>query len=597
VPILLKLLKTQKDIIDIIEGFEEDEPLLVEMDDGRQLALPPDRTRTLLKVISSLFTFHGTLSDEEMLRLQVRDAALLAEIESAAESLNLRWFGGERLRQIGNRLKTITTINHIPVPKSFQGELRSYQQDGLNWLQFLREFGLAGILADDMGLGKTVQVLSHIAVEKEAGRLTKPFLVIAPTSLMVNWRIEAERFLPDLKVLTLHGDARKAHFKDIAQYDLVLTTYPLLPRDKAALVACDFHSIILDEAQTIKNARAKITQIVNQLKATHRLCMTGTPLENHLGELWSLFNFILPGYLGKEDQFRSLFRYPIERDGNMVQAETLAKRVKPFMLRRTKQEVVTELPPKTEIVRMIELEGGQRDLYEVIRISMHDRVRQEIALKGVEKSHIIVLDALLKLRQVCCDPSLLKTVETAKKVKESAKLDELMDFLPSMLEEGRKVLLFSQFTSMLEIIEQQLTSKGIEYVKITGDTKDRETPVRRFQGGEVSLFLISLKAGGTGLNLTAADTVIHYDPWWNPAVEDQATDRAYRIGQDKPVFVYKLITSGTVEEKILDMQSTKRQRANILFDSNRSSSAFSVDDIQALFEPLSTETKKEKSAA
>jgi SNF2 family DNA or RNA helicase len=434
-----------------------------------------------------------------------------------------------------------------------------------------------------MGLGKTVQLLAHIATEK-AAKKQHPFLVIAPTSLMSNWKSEAKRFVPDLKVLTLHGSARKVHFKDIKEYDLVLTTYPLLLRDKDILIAHEYHTIILDEAQTIKNAKAKITQIVNQLKASHRLCMTGTPIENHLGELWSLFHFLLPGYLGTYKQFNSLFRTPIEKARDVKRSEALSRRIKPFVLRRTKQEVVTELPPKTEIVRMVELEGEQRDLYETIRSSMHEKIQEAIAAKGVEKSHIIILDALLKLRQACCDPALLKI---ATPINQSAKRNELMTMLTTMTGEGRKILLFSQFTSMLALIEKQLDKDNIPYVILTGQTKDRETPVRRFQEGEVLLFLISLKAGGMGLNLTAADTVIHYDPWWNPAVENQATDRAYRIGQDKPVFVYKLITSGTVEEKIIEMQAKKRQLMDNLFDpAAKASVRLTAKDIQSLFEPL-----------
>ena len=439
-----------------------------------------------------------------------------------------------------------------------------------------------------MGLGKTVQALAHIATEKAAGRLTEPFLVIAPTSLMANWRMEAERFAPNLRVLTLHGPERKAHFGEIMAYDLVLTTYPLLPRDKEPLLAGRYHTVLLDEAQTIKNARARITQIVSQLTARHRLCMTGTPLENHLGELWSLFNFLLPGYLGDEKKFRMLFRLPIEKGGDPLRSQALARRVKPFLLRRTKQEVVKELPPKTEMLRMVEIDGAQRDLYETIRVSMHEKVRKEIAARGFEKSQIIVLDALLKLRQVCCDPRLLK-LEAAKQAARSAKLDELMDLLPPMIEEGRRVLLFSQFTSMLALIEERLKGHLIPFVLLTGETRDRETPIRAFQDGKVPLFLISLKAGGTGLNLTAADTVIHYDPWWNPAVENQATDRAYRIGQDKPVFVYKLVMQGTVEEKILEMQAKKRELAACLFDPEaKSTGKLSLSDIQALFEPLAS---------
>ena len=579
VPILLDLLKKNED-------FSSKESLIIPMKDGRKLSIPSNRAQILLNTIEHIFSFQNLINKDNKLNLQKLDAALLAEIEAAAESLNMRWFGGDKIRDLGKRLKEFTEISSSNIAKSFQGELRHYQQEGLNWLQFLREYELAGILADDMGLGKTVQVLAHIAKEKEEGRLNHPFLVIAPTSLMVNWRMEAERFVPDLKILTLHGLNRKIHFNEIDKYDLVLTTYPLLARDKDNLLKYQYHTIILDEAQTIKNSRAKVTQIANQLKSQHRLCLTGTPLENHLGELWSLFNFLLPGHLGTWQQFGSLFRNPIEKNGDNVKRQILSRRIKPFILRRTKQQVVTELPPKTEMIRKIELEGAQRDLYETIRASMHKKIREEIATRGMDKSHIIILDALLKLRQACCDPALLK-IDAAKNVTESAKFNELMDMIPSMIEEGRKILLFSQFTSMLALIEKQLDDLQIPYVKLTGQTKDRETPIRNFQEGKVPLFLISLKAGGTGLNLTAADTVIHYDPWWNPAAENQATDRAYRIGQDKPVFVYKLITIGTVEEKILEMQEKKRKLMDALFDPTaQSSTKLTSEDIQALFEPL-----------
>jgi superfamily II DNA or RNA helicase len=586
VPLLLALLKDEKDIFAKIASLPENEPLLIPLPDGRRLALPAERVHNVLTTLHNIFNAHHT-NKEGQLAFNAREAALLAEMQAAMASLSLRWFGGRKLRDLGEKLRNFTHIAHAALPPSFTGELRHYQQMGLNWLQFLREHELAGILADDMGLGKTVQVLAHIATEKEAGRLEKPALVIAPTSLMGNWRNEAVRFAPSLSVLVLHGAERKAQFEAIGQHDLVLTTYPLLPRDKEELLQHNYHIIILDEAQTIKNARAQITHIVSQLKAQHRLCMTGTPLENHLGELWSLFNFLLPGYLGDAKQFTSIFRNPIEKERDRDRAQALSRKVKPFILRRTKQEVATELPPKTEIIRTIELMGAQRDLYEIIRTSMHEKIRAEIAAKGLAKSQIIVLDALLKLRQVCCDPTLLTSIEAAKKVKESAKRTALMEMIIPMVEEGRKILLFSQFTSMLKIITQELDTHNIPFVTITGKTKDRETPVRRFQEGEIPLFLISLKAGGTGLNLTAADTVIHYDPWWNPAAEAQATDRAYRIGQDKPVFVYKLITTGTVEEKILHMQEHKRALMDSLFDpAGKSSHALTADDIGALFEPL-----------
>lgn len=587
VPILLDLLKKEKDIFTIIDKLPSKSPLLVSMEDGRRLALPSERAKILLGTLQHLFSFQDNVDEAGKLKMRELEAGLLAEIEASAKALNMRWYGGDKIRSLGKKLKDFQSIKATNLLASFNGQLRSYQQEGLNWLQFLREYNLAGILADDMGLGKTVQILAHIATEKAEQRLDIPVLVIAATSLMVNWKMETLRFVPSLKVLVLHGSNRRTRFQEIKEYDLILTTYPLLLRDKDELLAFEYHTLILDEAQNIKNANAKITQIVNQIKAKHRICMTGTPLENHLGELWSLFNFLVPGYLGSQKQFGNLFRIPIEKNGDVKRSTTLMRRIKPFILRRTKQQVVTELPPKTEIVRMVELEGAQRDLYETIRSAMYTRVKEALSNKGMDKSHIIVLDALLKLRQVCCDPSLLK-MEAAKSINESAKLRELINMITSMIEEGRKILLFSQFTSMLALIENELKKLSIPYVKLIGSTTDRETPIRSFQEGKVSLFLISLKAGGIGLNLTAADTVIHYDPWWNPAVENQATDRAYRIGQDKPVFVYKLITAGTVEEKIIEMQVKKRKLMDSLFDPMaKASTKLSASDIQTLFEPLS----------
>jgi SNF2 family DNA or RNA helicase len=328
------------------------------------------------------------------------------------------------------------------------------------------------------------------------------------------------------------------------------------------------------------------TRLVNQLDGRHRLCLSGTPLENHLGELWSLFTFLSPGFLGDKRDFSSRWRAPIEKRGDNERRRLLARRVRPFLLRRTKAEVAADLPPKTEIVEPIEMETRQRDLYESVRLLMHGKVRQAIATKGLGRSHIIVLDALLKLRQICCDPRLvkLKAAEAAKA--RSAKLDRLMEMLPEMIEEGRRILLFSQFTSMLALIEAELDAARIPYVLLTGDTRDRDTPIRRFQAGEAPLFLISLKAGGVGLNLTAADTVIHFDPWWNPAVEDQATDRAHRIGQDKPVFVYKLTMLGSIEEKMDALKARKRELAAGLFDPDAGSAVDLTEaDIDNLLGP------------
>jgi SNF2 family DNA or RNA helicase len=403
---------------------------------------------------------------------------------------------------------------------------------------------------------------------------------------MANWRREAARFAPGLSVLTLHGAGRKTEFNRMGEHDLVLTTYPLLSRDKDALLSQEWHIVLLDEAQAIKNPKAQATLAALQLRARHRVCLTGTPMENNLEELWSLFHFLSPGLLGDQRQFKRVFRTPIEKQGDEDRRRLLGRRVRPFLLRRTKAEVAAELPEKTEIVETVDLDDPQRDLYESIRVAMDAKVRAEIASKGLARSHIMILEALLKLRQACCDPRLLK-VEGASKVKSSAKLERLMDMLPELVAEGRRVLLFSQFTSMLSLIEESLRRTGIDYVKLTGQTRDRKTPVDRFQSGEVPVFLISLKAGGTGLNLTAADTVILYDPWWNPAVERQAMDRAHRIGQDKAVFVFKLVTAGTVEEAILTLQARKQALADGLFDPEAETGAMlTSEDIDLLFQPI-----------
>ena len=443
-----------------------------------------------------------------------------------------------------------------------------------------------GILADDMGLGKTVQTLAHLLVEKESGRMTKPSLVIAPTSLMPNWKSEAARLAPSLKVLVLHGNERKLHFSKLNAFDLILTTYPLLMRDRDFIIAQEFHLLILDEAQNVKNAKTQAYQVVQQIISKHRVCLSGTPMENHLGELWALFHLLLPGFLGDQKTFQAVYRKPIETLGNLSRREALVKRINPFLLRRTKQQVALELPAKTEIIQKIEFKEKQRDLYEAIRLRAQQQVMIQIQDKGLARSQITVLDALLKLRQVCCDPRLVKT-EGAAGVKESAKLECLTDMLTQMLEENRKVLIFSQFTSMLAIIAQMLTENKIAYTILTGETRDRETPVQEFQKGNVPVMLISLKAGGVGLNLTAADTVIHYDPWWNPSVENQATDRAHRIGQQKAVFVYKLVVAGSLEEKILALQERKKGLVASLIDSKADTGApLTMEDLENIFQPL-----------
>ena len=587
-PVLLPLLRAlpeDGDLGPLEELAEAGGTLFAPIDGKRALPLPAARIKPLLVALYELYRVGG-IDEDGTIKLTAARAAELLEMAAAAAA-GLRWFGGERLLELGRRLRDFSGIAAAPVPVGLKGTLRQYQQEGVNWLQFLRDFGFAGILADDMGLGKTIQALTHLLIEQEAGRLDRPALVIAPTSLMTNWRMEAARFAPSLRVLTLHGPGRKAEFERIVEHDLVLTTYPLLYRDKEVLLANEWHMLICDEAQVIKNPKAQAALVAQQLRARHRICLTGTPMENNLGELWSLFHFLMPGLLGDQKQFQRLFRTPIEKLGDTRRQQDLARRVRPFLLRRTKSQVAAELPEKTEIIEHIELEDAQRDLYESIRLAMDAKVRAEIKTKGMARSHIIILEALLKLRQVCCDPRLVK-LSAAQKVKRSAKLERLMEMLPELIEDGRRVLLFSQFTTMLGLIEGELDKAKIAYVKLTGQTRDRQAPVEVFQAGKVPVFLISLKAGGTGLNLTAADTVIHYDPWWNPAVERQATDRAHRIGQDKSVFVYKLVTAGTVETAILGLQARKQALADGLYDPETSKGAkLTEDDLAVLFAPLS----------
>jgi superfamily II DNA or RNA helicase len=517
-----------------------------------------------------------------MLRLSRLD---LARVVTLADRGNLTWVGSPDLRRFAQRLADFEHVEAATVPHGLQAQLRPYQRAGLNWLQFLREYGLGGLLADDMGLGKTLQTLAHICLEKEQGRLAAPALVIAPTSLVHNWIAEAARFVPDLRALKLHGTDRWRDFDRIGECDLVVTSFALLARDIEQLGTREFHLLIVDEAQNIKNPRTQAASAIRLLKATHRLALTGTPLENHLGELWAQFDWLAPGLLGDQAGFSRLYRVPIEKRGDEARRKHLTARIRPFVLRRRKDEVAPELPPRTEIERFVALEGGQRDLYEAVRASMHDRVRLALAEQGLDRSQVVVLDALLKLRQVCCDPRLV-SLASARKVSESAKLELLMQMLDGLLVEGRRVLLFSQFTSMLALIEEALRERGQRYALLTGDTRDRAQAVEQFQGGEVPLFLLSLKAGGTGLNLTAADTVIHYDPWWNPAVEAQATDRAHRIGQDKPVFVYRLLCAGTIEERMRSLQARKARLAQALLgDEAGLARALGAEDIEALLAP------------
>ena len=487
----------------------------------------------------------------------------------------------------------------MSAPAGLAITLRPYQLQGLAWLQYLRTHHLGGILADDMGLGKTAQALAHIQLEKEAGRLDLPTLVVMPSSLLFNWQAEAARMTPDLRVLCLQGPDRAMDFDRLGDHDLILTSYPLLLRDGAILARQRFHLLILDEAQTVKNATARSATAVRRLDARHRLCLTGTPLENHLGELWAQFDFLMPGFLGDARSFRRRWRRPIEVNGETQRATLLALRVRPFILRRKKDQVATELPPLVRIDQRLPLAGAQRALYESVRVACDDKIRSVLLRKGLTGGRIDILDALLKLRQVCCDPSLLKNVALAPETGR-AKLDHLRTLLPALVEQGRRLLVFSQFTSMLDLIAQELTVLGMPWLMLTGATpvSHRAGVVARFQNRDAPIMLISLKAGGVGLNLTAADTVIHVDPWWNPAVEEQATARAHRIGQDATVFVYRLLIEGSIEERILALQARKAALAEGVLGSDGNPDGsdgdgdgprfakFSVHDLQGLLAPL-----------
>ncbi|HLV68098.1 MAG TPA: DEAD/DEAH box helicase [Polyangiaceae bacterium] len=550
--------------------------------DGRYLPVPPERLGSLLRVVLELY--RGERLARGALPLPSSRAGVVSELDAvfATTGARLSWRGDlagyERGRSLAARPKAPEAATGL------RAELRPYQAEGLAWLQHLRAHDAGGILADDMGLGKTLQTIAALTVEKESGRADRPSLVVVPKSLLGNWQRELARFAPGLRVCPIVGPRRSERLAELPSADVGLITYPVLLREHERLRAQEYHYLILDEAQAIKNPRSLAHGAVKALSARHRLCLTGTPVENHLGELWALFDFLMPGFLGELPQFRARYMSGAA-DLGAERLDGLRRTVSPFILRRMKEHVARELPPKTEIVRPVELDGDQRDLYESIRVAAHSEVRRVIRKKGMASSAIAILDALMKLRQVCCDPRLVTTA-SAREVARSAKYESFLELVRLQLAQGRRVLVFSQFTRLLALLAQGLEEHGIRYVELTGATTDRQRAVDRFQSGEVDLFLISLKAGGTGLNLTRADTVIHYDPWWNSAAQAQATDRAYRIGQTCPVFVYKLIVAGSVEERMLRLQQKKAQLASTLLGTQSASPVLDEAELDDLFAPL-----------
>jgi SNF2 family DNA or RNA helicase len=502
----------------------------------------------------------------------------------------------EGFREFLHRIHNFRELEGMAVHPDFKGELREYQKEGLNWLSFLREYGLAGILADDMGLGKTIQALALLlSHHKEHKRL--PSLVVAPTSVVYNWLSEAERFTPTLKTALFLGRDRGELLNTLQKEgskkpDVVFTTYGIIRRDYETLRNIQFEFLILDEAQNIKNPDSVGAIASKALKSFHRLALSGTPVENRLKELWSLFDFLMPDFLGNYKDFNETFERPIEA-GLDGAGQKLRKIVHPFILRRLKSQVEKELPDRTDIVQLCELEDDQRSLYLDVLDECRQTVFSEIASRGIKRSQLSVLAALLRLRQVCCDPRLLRSRDgeepTVEKVDlpGSAKLSALTAMISEIIDEGHKILVFSSFVKMLTLIRRELETAGLVYEYLDGQTpaQERLEKVNRFNAdADIPIFLISLKAGGTGLNLTGADYVIHYDPWWNPAVENQATDRAHRIGQTRHVFNYKLITRGTVEEKILALQRKKKELADLIIGGDEAvAKELTKEDLEFLF--------------
>ncbi|NIA08187.1 MAG: hypothetical protein GWP10_00030 [Nitrospiraceae bacterium] len=491
--------------------------------------------------------------------------------ENEVESVDSRFL------EIKEGLKDFSGIKKVGVSPAFKGVLRPYQGDSLGWFAFLKKFGFGGILADDMGLGKTVQVLAWLAGEMENG----PSLVVAPTSIVFNWQSEAMRFVPGIKILAYTGNGRLDLIKDMEQSNLVLTTYGLLRRDIEILKDLEFNYVILDESQIIKNSDSQISKTVRLLKARHRLCLTGTPLENHVGELWSQMEFLNPGLLGRRAAFGRKFVKPIAQ-GDKTALDLLKQMVRAFILRRSKEAVAKEILEKTEQVIFCPMTDRQAKIYSQVRDHYRASVLASVEQLGINKSRIKVLEGLLRLRQAANHPALIGEDNAG-----SGKLEEIMTLIEESLSKGHKALVFSQFTKMLALIRNSIDNAGIAYEYLDGGTPQarREDKVRRFQEDRgIKLFLISLKAGGLGLNLTAADYVFIVDPWWNPALEIQAVDRTHRIGQDKRVFTYRFITEGTVEEKILALQEKKQEVVSAILNGGQDMlRKLSRKDVEVLF--------------
>ncbi len=545
----------------------------------RSLGFVEYPAQDIYAMMRSFNSFDVYRNSEDKFLVKTYRAGLLNELENFGVELAL----SEDFSNFWEQISSFSTKEDIEIPKAVNAELREYQAKGFSWLWFMYKYGLNGILADDMGLGKTLQALILLQRAKEKDG-PMPTLVICPTSVVFNWEMEIQKFVPSLTCLKLSGIERKELFKDISKYDIVITSYALVRRDIEKLKKINFRYVILDESQNIKNALSQTAQSVKRLVCEHKLALSGTPIENRLEELWSVFDFLMPGFLFSISEFNYRYVNPIMERADKTVEKRLKLQIYPFILRRMKRDVAKDLPDKVENIAYCELTDEQRDFYLEVLDSTKEELFKSIEQNGLEKSRMSIFSALLRLRQICCHPRLYDK-ENIKKINESGKFEHLKEMLEEIISEKHRVLLFSQFVDMLELVRAWLDKEGIRYEYLTGQTKDRQGAVERFNNNDdIPIFLISLKAGGTGLNLTGADYVIHYDPWWNPAVEDQATDRAYRIGQKKKVFVYRLITKNTVEEKIQKLKQVKRNLVDSVISVDRNiTKSLTMDDVREIF--------------
>ncbi len=545
----------------------------------RSLGFVEYPAQDIYSIMRAFNSFDVYRNNENKFIVKTYRAGLINELKN----LNVELVLSEEFENFWKQMSTFSTSEDLKLPEGINAEFREYQTKGFGWLWFMYKYGLNGILADDMGLGKTLQALAVIQKAKEEDGQA-PTLVICPTTVVFNWESEIQKFAPTLSCMKLAGVERKQFFKEIPNYDVVITSYALVRRDIAKLKEYNFRYVILDESQNIKNAMSQTAQAVKKLQASHKLALSGTPIENKLEELWSVFDFLMPGFLFSVADFNSRYVNPIMERQDKTVEKRLKLQIYPFILRRMKRDVAKDLPDKVENIAYCELTDEQRDFYLQVLDSTKEELFKSIEQNGLEKSRLSIFSALLRLRQICCHPRLYDK-ENVKNIMKSGKFEKLKAMLEEIIDEGHRILLFSQFVDMLDLIKGWLEREGIPYEYLTGKTKDRQGAVERFNSTpSIPIFLISLKAGGTGLNLTGADYVIHYDPWWNPAVEDQATDRAYRIGQTKKVFVYRLITKNTVEEKIQKLKTVKRNLVDSVISVDRNIvKSLTMDDIREIF--------------